>query len=127
MSYEEDLAWERELVERCRRLASDLLDAAKELRWHTPDPVEAAYGHLEAVAIERGLERGTPAVPGERHRRKKLPSRAVWDRDGWECKHCGSHQDLTVDHIVPVVDGGGDELANLQTLCGSCNSRKGGR
>lgn len=58
---------------------------------------------------------------------KRLPFRAVWDRDGWECVSCGSHRNLTVDHIVPVARGGSDDLTNLQTLCGSCNSSKGAR
>jgi 5-methylcytosine-specific restriction endonuclease McrA len=43
------------------------------------------------------------------------------------CVECGAIEDLTVDHIVPKVQGGTDERANLQVLCGSCNSAKGGR
>jgi 5-methylcytosine-specific restriction endonuclease McrA len=48
-------------------------------------------------------------------RRQKLPSRAVWDRDGWQCVTCGTHKNLTVDHIIPVSRGGSDDLDNLQT------------
>jgi 5-methylcytosine-specific restriction protein A len=29
-----------------------------------------------------------------------------------------------LDHIVPLIDGGGHELANLQTLCTPCHKRK---
>ena len=32
---------------------------------------------------------------------------------------------LTVDHIVPRTQGGGDALENLQLLCAACNSTKG--
>ena len=51
----------------------------------------------------------------------------VYMRDGFRCRSCGATTDLTVDHIVPLVRGGTNELRNLQTLCRSCNSRKGGR
>jgi 5-methylcytosine-specific restriction endonuclease McrA len=51
----------------------------------------------------------------------------VLDRDGWICSYCGGVAD-TVDHIYPRVKGGDTwALDNLQSLCKSCNSRKGGR
>jgi 5-methylcytosine-specific restriction endonuclease McrA len=42
------------------------------------------------------------------------------------CARCGSRQDLTVDHIVPLSRGGLSELSNMQTLCRSCNGIKSG-
>jgi hypothetical protein len=51
----------------------------------------------------------------------------VFSRDGFTCNICGTSENLTVDHIVPVLKGGGNELDNLQTLCGSCNSSKGAK
>ena len=47
--------------------------------------------------------------------------------DHEECILCGSKEDLTVDHIVPVVKGGGDGIdwTNLQILCRRCNTLKG--
>lgn len=49
----------------------------------------------------------------------------VFSRDGWKCVQCSNNQRLSVDHIVPVAKNGSDDLANLQTLCRSCNSKKG--
>lgn len=43
------------------------------------------------------------------------------------CKLCGISEAksmMTVDHIVPRIKGGKDELSNLQPLCISCNSAK---
>lgn len=45
-------------------------------------------------------------------------------RDGVGCSHCGTLEHLTVDHIIPLARGGENELANMQILCKSCNSRK---
>ena len=47
-------------------------------------------------------------------------------RDGC-CQMCGSDERLSVDHIVPRTLGGDDNPNNLQVLCSSCNSSKGGR
>jgi 5-methylcytosine-specific restriction endonuclease McrA len=41
------------------------------------------------------------------------------------CVYCGSTVDLTVDHIVAVVDGGSSEKENLLVACRTCNSRRG--
>lgn len=51
----------------------------------------------------------------------------VFSRDGFQCVTCKSSERLCVDHIVPVSLGGGNGFTNLQTLCLSCNSRKGER
>lgn len=51
----------------------------------------------------------------------------VWTRDGYTCLFCGSREHLTADHIRPVAHGGETSLKNLQTLCRSCNSRKGAK
>ena len=49
----------------------------------------------------------------------------VFERDNYQCKKCGATSNLSIDHIKPVVKGGGNELDNLQCLCKSCNSIKG--
>ena len=51
-------------------------------------------------------------------------------RDMYRCRECGAtNQDivLEVDHIVPVSQGGSDELDNFQTLCRTCNRAKHNR
>ncbi len=52
----------------------------------------------------------------------------AWQRQGCICNLCGRAVpfDLMVgDHIMPWIRGGPTTPANLQTLCGSCNLRKG--
>ena len=51
----------------------------------------------------------------------------VLERDRYRCVHCGTHLDLCVDHIHPESKGGTLDETNLQTLCRSCNSKKGSK
>lgn len=51
-------------------------------------------------------------------------------RDGYRCLECGASTEdrmLEIDHIVPVSQGGSDEMSNLQTLCILCNRAKSNR
>ncbi|MFO0804679.1 MAG: helicase-related protein [Gemmataceae bacterium] len=50
-------------------------------------------------------------------------------RDGYRCLCCGNDRksELQVDHILSAYHGGLSQLANLQTLCKSCNRLKGSK
>lgn len=61
-----------------------------------------------------------PSIPRDLRER-------VYDRDGRRCVTCGSTDDLTLDHIHPFSLGGEDSESNLQTLCRSCNCKKGAK
>lgn len=50
---------------------------------------------------------------------------AVYDRDGHQCRQCGTTKKLSVDHIHPLSRGGPTTMDNLQTLCIACNCAKG--
>lgn len=66
--------------------------------------------------------------PSNRRRVISGTTRAnVLIRDGNKCLHCGSTQHLCMDHIHPVSKGGTNDEENLQTLCRSCNSKKGAK
>ena len=82
----------------------------------------------ELCALSRTRFAGEPRLSAGRlawARVRTLLSPQIFERDGYRCLSCGTEAQLTVDHIVPVARGGGHELSNLQTLCRSCNSRKG--
>ncbi len=52
----------------------------------------------------------------------------IFRRDNHTCQYCGAKNvPLTIDHIVPKVDGGKDSWENLVTACIQCNNKKGGR
>ena len=60
----------------------------------------------------------------------RLTRRNLYARDKNKCQYCGkrfSANELTLDHIVPRVQGGGNSWSNLVCACLRCNTRKGGR
>jgi hypothetical protein len=105
-----------------------------------PAPLGTAKRYLRQLA-DTGLieprDNGNYYVPaavewpvvrtGSRDPIRPLIRKRVHDRDGWRCVECGSPDNLTLDHIIPWSKNGPDKEANLQTLCGSCNTAKGAR
>ena len=60
----------------------------------------------------------------------KLNRRNLFARDRNQCQYCGRHfptSELSIDHVVPRSQGGGDSWTNLVCACVKCNARKGGR
>ena len=109
------------------------------------------------VAIERAVRRQTPppsrtggpygSIPSRgwfewhlrrsnrdpRLGRRSIPEwmrSAVIRRDGYLCHLCGgrvSEDDVHIDHVLPLVHGGGTTLDNLRVSHSKCNLRKGAR
>ena len=54
----------------------------------------------------------------------------ILKRDNFKCVFCGkspannSDVILEIDHIIPIVKGGDNNIENLQTLCKECNIKK---
>jgi 5-methylcytosine-specific restriction endonuclease McrA len=60
----------------------------------------------------------------------KLNRRNLFARDRNQCQYCGKHfptADLSIDHVLPRAQGGGDTWENLVCACIWCNAKKGGR
>jgi 5-methylcytosine-specific restriction endonuclease McrA len=62
---------------------------------------------------------------GQRRRPISAAKRArIYRRDGHRCVACGTGEDLTLDHRLPIAKGGGDDDSNFQTMCAPCNLAK---
>jgi len=77
--------------------------------------------YLHSISYE-GRRQAANAVINNKHIRKEVIAKG-----GGKCCSCGTTEKLSIDHIVSVANGGGNELDNLQPLCVSCNSKKGSR
>ncbi len=60
----------------------------------------------------------------------KLNRRNLFARDRNQCQYCGHSfptSELSIDHVLPRSQGGGDSWKNLVCSCVRCNAKKGGR
>lgn len=52
----------------------------------------------------------------------------IFERNNYQCQSCQkidlTTKNLQVDHIIPLAQGGANDMSNLQTLCAKCNREK---
>lgn len=98
-------------------------DARRTRATPTPQLIERRRAEgRKRRALRRGAEH-------ERYRTNDIA-----DRDGWRCQLCRKPIDrrlkvphplaLTIDHILPLIEGGADTPANVQAAHLTCNCRK---
>lgn len=87
---------------------------------YKPMPQLARRHEVPGAADKYGQGRG-----GRPWRRKR---ERILMRDGHLCQPCRASGFVTlanqVDHIVPQAEGGSDDDANLQAICGPCHAAK---
>jgi hypothetical protein len=120
-------SWRRALLQFLQWAdAPDLLDAATGLPCQPDSPVQQPTEPVpEPLFDQARVRRDARRSPGARLRFQVL------QRDRFRCVLCGRSPSqilglvLHIDHVVPWAKGGPTELANLRTLCGTCNLGKG--
>jgi hypothetical protein len=123
-----EIAREQEAMPAFIKAIEKAVDDARPI-WHLGDGNGGALiDAFMRVLEQRGAYR-KPADDGASRREKIDASmrKTVMERDKYRCVMCGTHIDLTIDHIVPLAKGGGTDVQNLQTLCRRCNSSKGAK
>ena len=71
--------------------------------------------------LPRGEKNPFYKPPHLRRYRKNWSRGQLKDWTGTQCAYCDTAEDLVLDHIVPIFDGGTNIKANAQTLCRGCN------
>lgn len=96
---------------------AEMIETADSLQIHT---VDSAYDCPSVVRLWRYRK-----VP---FKRIMLTRKNVIVRDRHRCQYCNhSKGPMTVDHIIPKTEGGGDTWENLVCACSRCNNKKGDR
>lgn len=121
------LIWYAQMVQTVKMLPP--VERAEFDRWERENLDGGTVGSSDWPGFARHLP-PKPCLdePGTRKAKKAIPPTlrtAVFERDLYRCLACGAHVDLRADHVVAEVNGGPTTFENLQTLCASCNSRKG--
>ena len=146
-SAERDGHWERTMgspPSGQARIIMDLIDAAAALWVNTVGDegyqpgstpmssmrftwmAEYAWSHAHADRFPDAWGRSSSRRAARRPTPPDLQS-IVYQREEGVCRDCGTTEDTTIDHIVPVHLGGRTEIHNLTIRCRPCNSRKGAR
>ncbi|EOQ88528.1 HNH endonuclease domain protein [Leptospira yanagawae serovar Saopaulo str. Sao Paulo = ATCC 700523] len=81
-------------------------------------PLEPFFSDISDEEIKR-----------ERKKAKDLKNTAWWKnkRASGICHYCGKKfkvEELTMDHLIPLIRGGKSVKANLVPSCKECNSKK---
>lgn len=79
--------------------------------------ISRSYSFPSVIKINRYINIPYKGVVLTRHN--------IFKRDGQKCQYCGTHKDLTLDHLVPRSKGGKSSWTNLVTACKKCNAKKG--
>lgn len=94
---------------------------------HDGDILDPRYWKQNLTYIEYRSARKYHVYNKERCILTKTLRKRIYERDGNRCLNCGSTDNLSIDHIIPLSKGGKTIIQNLQTLCLTCNLRKGNR
>lgn len=100
-----------------------------------------------AIRDKRYRQLNPPRTRADANRRRRARMAAarsehytaeeIAERDGWRCQICGHRigkslkfphkRSLSIDHVIPLADGGDDVKANVQAVHFRCNASKGPR
>jgi 5-methylcytosine-specific restriction endonuclease McrA len=128
VSYQRDyVAKKPKKVRRCRECGRSFVPA-----W--ADKRRTYCGEKCGRRANRRISRAARRAQARQLPRESFDPREIYVRDKWRCGLCrgrigrrtvpGSPNGPTLDHIVPLAEGGHHTRANVQIAHGRCNARK---
>lgn len=78
--------------------------------------------HARAIKLRKDYVERRKAAPGS-HTEAEWQARLAQYRQ--RCAYCGrGDRALVKEHVVPIIGGGSDDIANIVPACQPCNARK---
>jgi 5-methylcytosine-specific restriction endonuclease McrA len=104
--------------------------AARVRKWYAAHPEKGRTAAANWKKANRG--RATAYENARRARKKQAGIYLILPKEierilSSNCKHCGTRDNISIDHIIPLARGGRHSVGNLQPLCINCNSSKNDR
>jgi len=100
--------------------------ASTDMPWASPVKITKADGSVEVKPALTFRKRRDLTRHSSRRVLSQKAKTEILVRDDYTCQDCGTTiGPFHVDHIRPYSKGGWQDPRNLQTLCVSCNVRKG--
>ncbi len=127
--HERQMQVEEEATAELYRLAHLMAEAVRPIK-HIGGSQDGDYCWIVIQEVLREVYGDTEARRPPAYVKAKITralSKRVMERDAYRCVTCGTHRDLSCDHVIPESKGGPTTFENLQTMCRPCNSRKGNR
>lgn len=117
--------WRNENKERARQHSR---------RWRKRNPQKAKevsyrYNANHKLVGRVRAQRRRARVRGARGTYSAADIQAIYERQGGRCWWCGTDvgTEYDIDHRVPLVQGGSNDVSNIVVACPSCNRSKGGK
>jgi 5-methylcytosine-specific restriction endonuclease McrA len=114
----DDYAKIQESLSKMRRLKLMDVDFISESRYN------AKQAFLNWCRFEE-MQKNKPRRIASSYISKKSVRESVFALYGKICLCCGSFDNIQIDHITSVKNGGENSIENFQPLCKSCNVKKG--
>lgn len=89
--------------------------------------LEYALIELENIKNQERENALTPIEKHERTERKKVNAKFrkhIYKLDSYNCVYCNSHENIIIEHMLPLSRWGTTSEENCVTSCGNCNRQK---
>ena len=107
-------------------------------KWKEKNPnyhkeYEKLHPNKKKARNNRWTKKGLNAIAIQRRRARISELQWNFSQKDWEeclaffdnsCCYCGTNLNITQDHLIPVISGGGYTKDNVLPACASCNSSK---